>query len=152
MDTTGDWKEDALNLIARMPRLMGLMFRIREGQVDNIPADDLSLTMVERFVRTIDVEGVDQDLMTKILSTYLVLHMDHGGGNLSTFTGKAIASGHATVYASIAGAMNALSGPLHGRANQSCLELDPEQFLKSLETRARVPVAVHKFYQTLIMT
>ena len=122
MDTTGDWKEDALNLIARMPRMMGLLFRIREGRGDAIPADDLSGTMVQRFVRTLDLEGVDQDLMEKILATYLVLHMDHGGGNLSTFTGKAIASGHATVYASIAGAMNALSGPLHGRANQSCLE------------------------------
>ena len=29
-ETTNDWKEDALNLIARMPRLMGLIFRIRE--------------------------------------------------------------------------------------------------------------------------
>ena len=47
---------------------------------------------------------------------------------LSTFTGKAVASGRATVYASIASAMNALSGPLHGRANQACLE-----FVKELE-------------------
>ena len=37
LDTTGDWKEDALNLIARMPRLMGLLFRIREGRTENIP-------------------------------------------------------------------------------------------------------------------
>ena len=122
MNTTGDWKEDALNLIARMPRMMGLLFRIREGRGDDIPDDDLTLNMVQRFVRTLDMEGVDDELMEQILSTYLVLHMDHGGGNLSTFTGKAIASGHATVYASMAGAMNALSGPLHGRANQSCLE------------------------------
>ncbi|MAF93194.1 citrate synthase [Candidatus Woesearchaeota archaeon] len=122
LETTGDWKEDALNLIARMPRMMGLMFRIREGRADNIPEDDLSATMVQRFVRTLEMEGVDDRLMEKILATYLVLHMDHGGGNLSTFTGKAIASGHATIYSSIAGAMNALSGPLHGRANQSCLE------------------------------
>ena len=122
LDTTGDWKEDALNLIARMPRLMGLLFRVREGRGENIPADDTSLSMVQRFVRTLEMEGVDDDLMEQILATYLVLHMDHGGGNLSTFTGKAIASGHATVFASIAGAMNALSGPLHGRANQSCLE------------------------------
>ena len=122
LDTTGDWKEDALNLIARMPRMMGLLFRIREGRSENIPDDDLDLTMVQRFVRTLETEDIDDDLMDQILSTYLVLHMDHGGGNLSTFTGKAIASGHATVYASIAGAMNALSGPLHGRANQSCLE------------------------------
>jgi citrate synthase len=47
--------------------------------------------------------------------------MDHGGGNLSTFTGKAIASGHADVYAALTGAMCALYGPLHGRANQDCL-------------------------------
>ena len=122
LDTTGDWKEDALNLIARMPRMMGLLFRIRDGRSENIPEDDLNASMVQRFVRTLAFEDVDHALMEQILATYLVLHMDHGGGNLSTFTGKAIASGHATVYSSIAGAMNALSGPLHGRANQSCLE------------------------------
>lgn len=149
MDTTGEWKEDALNLIARMPRMMGLLFRHREGRGDNIPEDDPSLSMVQRFVTTLEMEGVDDALMEQILSTYLVLHMDHGGGNLSTFTGKAIASGHATVYASLAGSMNALSGPLHGRANQSCLEFvlrvgtsDPEQveaFVRN-ELEAKRPV------------
>lgn len=121
-DTTDDWKEDALNLIARMPRLMGLIFRIREGRDSNIPEDDTSLSIVDRFINTLGLENIDQDVMKRVISTYLVLHMDHGGGNLSTFTGKAVASGKATVYSSIAGAMNALSGPLHGRANQSCLE------------------------------
>jgi citrate synthase len=121
-ETTEDWKEDALNLIARMPRLMGLIFRIREGRDSNIPEDDTSLSLVDRFIHTLELENVDKDVMRRVISTYLVLHMDHGGGNLSTFTGKAVASGKATVYSSIAGAMNALSGPLHGRANQSCLE------------------------------
>ena len=121
-ETTEDWKEDALNLIARMPRLMGLIFRIREGRDSNIPEDDTSISLVDRFIHTLELENVDKDIMRRVISTYLVLHMDHGGGNLSTFTGKAVASGKATVYSSIAGAMNALSGPLHGRANQSCLE------------------------------
>ena len=121
-ETTEDWKEDSLNLIARMPRLMGLIFRIREGRDSNIPEDDTSLSLVDRFIHTLELENVDKDVMRRVISTYLVLHMDHGGGNLSTFTGKAVASGKATVYSSIAGAMNALSGPLHGRANQSCLE------------------------------
>jgi citrate synthase len=121
-ETTEDWKEDALNLIARMPRLMGLIFRIREGRDSNIPEDDISMSLVDRFIHTLELENVDKDIMRRVISTYLVLHMDHGGGNLSTFTGKAVASGKATVYSSIAGAMNALSGPLHGRANQSCLE------------------------------
>jgi len=121
-ETTEDWKEDALNLIARMPRLMGLIFRIREGRDSNIPEDDTSMSLVDRFIHTLELENVDKGIMRRVISTYLVLHMDHGGGNLSTFTGKAVASGKATVYSSIAGAMNALSGPLHGRANQSCLE------------------------------
>jgi len=121
-ETADDWKEDALNLIARMPRLMGLIFRIREGRDSDIPDDDVSLSLVDRFINTLGLENVDRKIMNRVISTYLVLHMDHGGGNLSTFTGKAVASGKATLYSSIAGAMNALSGPLHGRANQSCLE------------------------------
>ena len=118
----GDWKDDALNLVARMPRLLGLIFRYREGRIDDIPDDDLSLSLVGRFTNTLDLNDVDKAVMDQVISTYLVLHMDHGGGNLSTFTGKAVASGHATIYSSMAGAMNALSGPLHGRANQSCFE------------------------------
>ena len=121
-DNDEDWQENTLNLIAKMPRLMGLIFRIREGRGANIPDDDLTKSIVERFVHTLEFEDVDKAKMSRVISTYLVLHMDHGGGNLSTFTGKAIASGKATVYSAIAGAMNALSGPLHGRANQSCLE------------------------------
>ncbi len=133
-----DWKEDALNLIARMPRLMGLIFRYREGRTDNIPSDDLSLPLVGRFTNTLDLVNIDKAVMNRVLSTYLVLHMDHGGGNLSTFAGKAVASGHANLYASMAGAMNALSGPLHGRANQSCFE-----FVKRIGTSD--PAEVERF-------
>lgn len=134
----GDWSEDALNLIARMPRLLGLIFRYREGRTENIPDDDLSLPLVGRFTNTLDINNVDKAVMNRVLSTYLVLHMDHGGGNLSTFAGKAVASGHATVYASMSGAMNALSGPLHGRANQSCFE-----FVKRIGTSD--PAEVERF-------
>ena len=99
----------------------GSPFRYREGRTDDIPADDTSLSMVERFTHTLQLD-VDQEKLARVLSVYLVLHMDHGGGNLSTFVGKAVASGHATLYSAMASSMNALSGPLHGRANQSCLE------------------------------
>tara|TARA_B100000927_G_scaffold151789_1_gene122333 strand:+ start:395 stop:1561 length:1167 start_codon:yes stop_codon:yes gene_type:complete len=146
-ETTENWLDDALNLVARMPRLMGLMFRYREGRTDNIPVDDVSKSLVDRFVETLDLSDVDQQKMARVVSTYLVLHMDHGGGNLSTFTGKSIASGKATVYSAIAGAMNALSGPLHGRANQSCLEFvlkvgtddesEVEEFVRNELTQGR---------------
>ena len=145
----GDWKSDALNLVARLPRLLGLIFRYRECRSENIPPDDLSLDLVGRFTNTLDFDDVDKSIMDQVIATYLVLHMDHGGGNLSTFAGKAVASGHATVYSSMAGAMNALSGPLHGRANQSCFEFvkkigtsDPDEveaFVRG-ELKARRPV------------
>ena len=146
---TDDWKEDALNLIARMPWLMAAIFRIRGGRSGELPVVDPSIGMVESFVAMLE-PGTEQVAdMVKVLRTFLVLHMDHGGGNLSTFTGKAVASGHADVYASIASAMNALSGPLHGRANQSCLEFvqrigtdDPvkvEEFVRA-ELAAKRPV------------
>jgi citrate synthase len=51
-----------------------------------------------------------------------IVHYDHGGGNLSTFVGKAVASGLEDMYGSITSAMCALAGPRHGRANQDCLE------------------------------
>lgn len=141
MDCENNWKEDALNLLARMPRLMGLMFRYREGRIENIPEDDTSLSMVQRFTNTLQLEDVDQEKLAKIISVYLVLHMDHGGGNLSTFVGKAVASSHATLYSSIASSMNALSGPLHGRANQSCLEF-------VLRVGTSVPEEVEHFVRT----
>ena len=122
LDGKDDWREDALNLISRMPRLLGLIFRYREGREEGIPEDNAELSLTERFINTLQLDGVDHHKMRRVLNAYLVLHLDHGGGNLSTFTGKAVASGHASFYASIASAMNALSGPLHGRANQSCLE------------------------------
>ena len=149
LDGKEDWKEDSLNLIARMPRLLGLIFRYREGREENIPEDNSELSLTERFINTLQLDGIDHDKMRRVLNAYLVLHLDHGGGNLSTFTGKAVASGHASFYSAIASAMNALSGPLHGRANQSCLEFvlkvgtsDPvevENFIRA-ELAAKRPV------------
>jgi citrate synthase len=55
-----------------------------------------------------------------------VVHLDHCGGNLSTFVGKAVASGLEPMWGSLAAAMTALAGPRHGRANQDCLEFVKE--------------------------
>jgi citrate synthase len=125
---TGDFYADGLNLIARSAELIANIFRIRSGWGDPIPSDP-SLGLVENFVHMMGVPGADKAKLTKLLRTFYILHMDHGGGNLSTFTGKAVASGHADQYSSLAAAMAGLYGPLHGRANQECLN-----FVKSVGT------------------
>jgi len=117
---TGDYAEDALNLVARSPELVAGIFRIRSGWGDPI-ASQPELGLVENFVNMLGVPGADPTRLTRLLRTFYVLHMDHGGGNLSTFTGKAVASGLADMYSSMAAAMAGLSGPRHGRANQDCL-------------------------------
>ncbi|HND30072.1 MAG TPA: citrate (Si)-synthase [Myxococcota bacterium] len=118
---TGDWKEDALNMIARSAELVANIFRIRSGWGEPI-ASNPSLGLVENMVHMMGVPGGDTEKLTKLLRIYYVLHMDHGGGNLSTFTGKAVASGLADQYSALSASMASLYGPLHGRANQECLE------------------------------
>lgn len=117
---TNDYKEDALNLIARTPELVATVFRQRSGWGAPI-ASKPELGLVENFVQMMGVPGADAAKLTALLRTFYILHMDHGGGNLSTFTGKAVASGLADIYASLGAAMAGLYGPRHGRANQDCL-------------------------------
>ena len=122
---TGDYREDALNLIARIPAALAAIFRIRASWGDLIDSDP-SLGYVENFVHMLGVPGTDETALAKLLRIYYVLHMDHGGGNLSTFTGKAVASGLADMYQSMVGAMNGLAGPRHGLANQDCFSMVKE--------------------------
>ena len=80
---TGDWAEDARNLIARAPELVAAIFRLRSGWGDPItPRSDLGL--IENFVHMLGVPGADPKRITSLLRTFYILHMDHGGGNLST--------------------------------------------------------------------
>ncbi|MHC4343045.1 MAG: citrate/2-methylcitrate synthase, partial [Planctomycetota bacterium] len=119
-DKSGDVREDGLNLIARVSGVAAAVFRLREGWGEPI-APNANLSYGENFAHMLGAPGASAQLGA-LLQIFHVLHMDHGGGNLSTFTGKAVASGHADVYVSMAAAMAALYGPLHGRANQECLE------------------------------
>ena len=56
-------------------------------------------------------------LEAKILDMALVLHMDHGGGNNSTFTTHVVTSSGTDTYSTIVAAMASLKGPKHGGAN-----------------------------------
>ncbi len=118
---TNDYREDGLNLIARSSEVVANIFRLRSGWGAPIKSRP-ELGLVENFVYMMGVPDTDADRLVKLLRVFYVLHLDHGGGNLSTFIGKGIASGLADQYASLAGAMAALYGPRHGRANQDCLD------------------------------
>ncbi|MBO5462070.1 MAG: citrate/2-methylcitrate synthase [Clostridia bacterium] len=59
----------------------------------------------------------------KVLDTALILHMEHGGGNNSTFTTRVITSAGSDTYSTVAAAMSSLKGPKHGGANIKVIEM-----------------------------
>jgi citrate synthase len=61
-------------------------------------------------------------VVTKALNMLLILHADHGQ-NCSSSAVRLVGSGHANIFSSIAAGIAALSGPLHGGANQAVLEM-----------------------------
>ena len=59
----------------------------------------------------------------KVLDTALILHMEHGGGNNSTFTTRVVTSSGSDTYSTIAAAMSSLKGPKHGGANIKVVQM-----------------------------
>ena len=62
-------------------------------------------------------------LEASVLDIALVLHMEHGGGNNSTFTTRVVTSAGSDTYAVIAAALSSLKGPKHGGANIKVVEM-----------------------------
>ncbi|MDO5149732.1 MAG: citrate/2-methylcitrate synthase [Oscillospiraceae bacterium] len=59
----------------------------------------------------------------KVLDTALILHMEHGGGNNSSFTTRVVTSSGSDTYSTIAAAMCSLKGPKHGGANIKVMDM-----------------------------
>jgi len=76
---------------------------------------------MEAFTEMLNVPEKSENLK-EAFKFFNVLHFDHGGGNLSAFTGKAVASGLDSLMGSLSAAMCGLAGPRHGSANQVTLE------------------------------
>ncbi|MGN0597212.1 MAG: citrate/2-methylcitrate synthase [Ruminiclostridium sp.] len=71
----------------------------------------------------------------KVLDTALILHMEHGGGNNSTFTTRVVTSSGSDAYSTIAAAMCSLKGPKHGGANIKVMDMmaDISAHIKDVE-------------------
>lgn len=125
-----NYQEDCLNLIAKIPEVAANVINFHAGWGEGNQPDP-ALGYTENFVHMLNVPNKNVAALTQVFRLFDILHFDHGGGNLSTFVGKAIASGLEDMYGSMAGAMCALAGPRHGRANQEALEF-VERALKEL--------------------
>lgn len=85
------------------------------------PKADLSTS--ENLLRMLRPNKQYTDLEAKVLDLALVLHMEHGGGNNSTFTTRVVTSSGSDTYSTIAAALSSLKGPRHGGANIMVVEM-----------------------------
>lgn len=81
------------------------------------------LSTAENFLRMLRPNNQYTQLEAQVLDVALLLHMEHGGGNNSTFTTRVVTSAGTDTYSAIAAAMSSLKGPKHGGANIKVMEM-----------------------------
>ncbi|MBQ8262264.1 MAG: citrate/2-methylcitrate synthase [Lachnospiraceae bacterium] len=85
------------------------------------PQEDLSTA--ENILLMLRPDKKYTPLEAQVLDIALILHMEHGGGNNSTFTTRVVTSSGSDTYSVIAAALSSLKGPKHGGANIKVVEM-----------------------------
>lgn len=84
---------------------------------------DPELSAAENILMLMRPDRSFSKVEAKVLDTALILHMEHGGGNNSTFTTRVVTSSGSDTYSTMAAAMSSLKGPKHGGANIKVMEM-----------------------------
>ncbi|MCH7664325.1 MAG: citrate synthase [Acidobacteria bacterium] len=113
-----------LRLLAKAKTIAAFSYKKSIGQPFIYPRNDLSYT--KNFLHMMFANPAEPyevpEVLDHALRLLLILHADHEQ-NCSTSTVRMVGSSGADLFASIAAGINALSGPLHGGANQKVMEM-----------------------------
>lgn len=113
--------DQSLSLIANFPLLAIYAYQaynhIENGESLYIHYPDEKLTTAENILRLLRPDKQYTDTEAKVLDLALILHMEHGGGNNSTFTTHVVTSSGTDTYASVVASLSSLKGSKHGGAN-----------------------------------
>ena len=123
--------DDAMDLIARLPRIAAYVYRRKYKNNEHIQPNGL-LDWAGNFAHML---GYEDEGFKELMRLYMTIHADHEGGNVSAHATHLVGSALSDVYLSYAAGMNGLAGPLHGLANQEVIkwifemreELDTEE-------------------------
>jgi citrate synthase len=110
--------EDAMNLIARLPRVAAYIYRRTYKNGDHIEPDP-KLDWAGNFAHML---GYENEEFRELMRLYMTIHSDHEGGNVSAHAVHLVGSALSDAYQSFAAGMNGLAGPLHGLANQEVIK------------------------------
>jgi len=122
-------------LIGKMPSIAAMSYRHSLGFPYVYPDNDLSYTanFMNMLWRMVEPKYVANPVLERALDILFILHADHEQ-NCSTNTMRSVGSSHADPYLATAAAAAALSGPLHGGANEEVLRM-----LDEIGSKSKVP-------------
>ena len=142
----------SLQLIAIFPLLSVYGYQAyshyHDGKSLFIHQPDKNLSASENLLRVLRPDSSFTPLEARILDVALVLHMDHGGGNNSTFTTHVVTSTGTDTYSSVAASLGSLKGPRHGGANVKVVQMMEE--MKSGITDWKDEDAVSDYLEKLL--
>ncbi len=110
-----------LQLISLLPQISVYGYQTYQHYYNRqslyIHTPDPELSFAENILHLLRVDGKYSELEARLLDIALVLHMEHGGGNNSTFTTHVVTSSGTDTYSAFAASLGSLKGPRHGGAN-----------------------------------
>ena len=110
--------DDAMDLIARLPRVAAYIYRRKYKNNDHIHPNGL-LDWAGNLAHML---GYNDESFKELMRLYMTIHADHEGGNVSAHTTHLVGSALSDPYLCLAAGMNGLAGPLHGLANQEVIK------------------------------
>ncbi len=152
-DSSGSYLDRSARLISAMAVAMVTWERIRKG-LDPLPYSK-DFSHAENILYMMTGKKPDPEV-AKVLDICLILHADHTF-NASTFACREVASTQADIYAGVLAGLAALSGPLHGGANEKAMNMmdelktadDIESWIKTkLSNKEKIYGMGHAVYKT----
>jgi citrate synthase len=110
--------DDAMDLIARLPRIAAYVYRRKYKFSEHIQPNGL----LDWAGNLAHMMGYQDESFKELMRLYMTIHADHEGGNVSAHTTHLVGSALSDPYLSYAAGMNGLAGPLHGLANQEVIK------------------------------
>jgi citrate synthase len=110
--------DDALDLLARLPRIAAYIYRRKYKEGEHIQPNGL-LDWAGNFAHMM---GFEDESFWELMRLYMTIHADHEGGNVSAHATHLVGSALSDPFLSFAAGMNGLAGPLHGLANQEVIK------------------------------
>lgn len=110
--------DDAMDLIARLPRVAAYIYRRKYKNNEHIQPNGL----LDWAGNMAHMMGFEDESFKELMRLYMTIHSDHEGGNVSAHTTHLVGSALSDPFLSYAAGMNGLAGPLHGLANQEVIK------------------------------